>query len=97
MLATRTAGSHGIDVWAVNENGRLTLFEVKSTKRNVYYPHRTNKDINQMLQFVETLSGFGGTVAGYYAIKYGAEWRFFGLEALNGCPLRKDGGHDVPY
>jgi Holliday junction resolvase len=97
VIATRTAGSHGIDVWAVNENGRLTLFEVKSTKRNVYYPHRTKKDMNQMLEFVETISQFKGTVIGYYAVKFGSDWRFYGLNALNGTPLHKDGGLDVPY
>jgi Holliday junction resolvase len=100
VLATRTAGSHGIDVWAVSQSGRLTLFEVKSTKRNVYYPRRTKNDREQMDAFNATIAAFdAGTVVGYYAVRFGGgEWRFYASpDGLTGQPLKQDGGHDVPY
>ena len=88
-MVTRSAGSHAIDLWSVNSEGRLCLYEVKSTSRQVYYPSRTAKEKRQMQDFVNTLKAFNGTVDGYYAIRFGGgKWSFFPLEELTGKPLR---------
>jgi Holliday junction resolvase len=88
-MVTRSAGSHAIDLWSVNSEGRLCLYEVKSTSGSVYYPSRTAKEKQQLKDFVNTVKAFGGTVDGYYAVRFkGGQWRYFPVEELDGRPLR---------